>query len=95
MGMDATINGREIRYSGLLAAAGATIKPVEQGMVSFDVSEVTLMAFELANSIDKVKIGGYEIQYQDVLEVRSATDKLLSLLEWLNEAMSDASLTFA
>ena len=97
MGAYATIAGREVKYSGLLAQAGAnTGIRFDMGMVAMDTEQVTLVAFELAKLIDQSKlIVDYAINYQDVLAIRMASDKLLSLLEWLDTAMSDEQLVFA
>lgn len=93
MGMYTTINGIEIKYSGLLAKAGSPISKIESGIVIFQRDQVYSLAVNLSDEISKTQVLASEPH--TIMEVRTACNKLLSILEWVDSEKNNQELIFA
>jgi len=93
MGMYTTINGNEIKYSGLLAKAGSPISKPQMGIITFQRDQVYSLAVNLADEISKAQVRASEPY--TIIEVRSACDKLMAILEWIDSEDNNQELNFA
>jgi hypothetical protein len=94
MGMYATVNGREIKYSGLVAIAGSKIANIDSGMVTFSRDQVVDLAVLIAEAISDLRVAAHEIHV--LRSISMACDKLEAIVLWLDSDDSiGSSLTFA
>ena len=93
MGAYATLNGTEVKYSGLLAQAGSNIGvSFDNGIVSFTRSQVMDLAIELARIISDTRVQAPDIY--TVRQVAMACRKLEAIVMWI-DSNSGSFLHFA
>ena len=98
MGMYRTINGTQVKWSGLLAQAGANMGiSCDDGVVHLDHTQVVAVVMALTEVLDETKISRIlqaEYGWQELLGYSRAVDTLVILVEWLS-ANPTGELVFA
>jgi hypothetical protein len=106
MGMDANINGRDVRLSNLLAEVAFDLFPVcklmanDKGYCEFDKYEVSCIIVSLSEKLDDMKINESlmhgEIPMDRVRRQIMNLGKLYSLMDWCQDPKNDdTTLCFA